>query len=220
MQQPCKSRFVYQLWGNSLWDPNWRTIWGLWNNSIKFRFIMHSYNTHKLIYSVLIFMMLVLQWENKRWQDIVIYMYITEDTYHLTYVSFFSDEGFTNTEHNFQRIQCTRWYCPSWQYGCHIATPLTRSVKIQTGQWSCRQCDTLSMQQLAQMILLFHWIVIMTMGMRSCRRSPACLLRLTMAVLSMWMTLRICQSHCRHLKIILPATVRRKTLKRVMKNMW
>ena len=39
------------------------------------------------------------------------------------------------------------------------------------------------------------------MGMQSCRRSPACLLQLTMAVQSMWMTLRMSQSHCLHLQI-------------------
>ena len=148
------------------------------------------------------------------------YLYVYHRRYILSYICIIlSDEGFTNTEHNFQRIQCTRWYCPSWQYGCHIATPLTRSVKLKQSQWSCRQCDTLSMQQLLQIILLFHWIFIMTMGMRSCRRSPACLLRLTMAVMSMWMTPWMSQSHCRHLQIILSGTDRWKTLKRVMQNM-
>ena len=44
----------------------------------------------------------------------------------------FSDEGLTNIEHNPQRIQCTRWHCSSWQYGCKISTPLTFSVNIHT----------------------------------------------------------------------------------------
>ena len=131
-----------------------------------------------------------------------------------------SDEGFTNTKHTFQRILCTRWHCPSWQYGCHIAKPLTCSVKLKQSQWSCRKCDTLSMQQLIQMILLFHWIFIMTMSMQSCRRSPACLLQLTMAAQSIWMTFRMSQSHCLHVQIILSATVRRKILKTVIRNMW
>ena len=48
----------------------------------------------------------------------------------------------------------------------------------------------------------------------------ACLLQLTMAVQSMWMTLRMSQSHCLHLQIILSATVRRKILKTVIRNMW
>ena len=49
--------------------------------------------------------------------------------------------------------------------------------------------------------------------------SQSCIPSLTMAVLSMWMTLRMSQCHCRHLQIILSATVRRKRLKRVMQNM-
>ena len=50
------------------------------------------------------------------------------------------------------------------------------------------------------------------MRMQCCRRSPACLLQLTMAVQSMWMTLRMFQSHCLRLQIILSATVRRKII--------
>ena len=36
--------------GKKQFGGSWRTIRGLWNNSIKFRFIMHSYNIHRCIY--------------------------------------------------------------------------------------------------------------------------------------------------------------------------
>ena len=68
------------------------------------------------------------------------YLYVYHRRYIPSYICIIlSDEGFANTEHTFQRIQCTRWHCPSWQYGCHIATPLTCSVKLKQSQWSCRQ---------------------------------------------------------------------------------
>ena len=194
----------------------WGTLWGLWNNSIKFRFLVHStlqypqMHLHK-IRSWTLSEMPIISWfilwffydigtaMRKQKMTKHCYLYVYHRRYIPSYICIIvSDEGFTNTKHTFQRILCTRWHCPSWQYGCHIAKPLTCSVKLKQSQWSCHQCDTLSMQQLIQMILLFHWIFIMTMGMQSCRRSPACLLQLTMAVQSMWMTLRMSQSSSDH----------------------
>ena len=115
-------------------------------------------------------------------------MYITNDAYHLRYVSSFSDERLTNTEHNYRRIQCAIWQCASWQYGCRIAMHRLVVPKLIKSQGLCHQCDILSMHQLIQMTVLFHFIFIMTTDMQCCHRRPTYLLRLDMALLSTWMT--------------------------------
>ena len=59
-------------------------------------------------------------------------MYITEDTYHLTYVSFFQMKDSQIPSTPFKGSCAPGDHCPSWQYGCHIAKPLTCSFQTQT----------------------------------------------------------------------------------------
>ena len=122
-----------------------------------------------------------------------------------------SDELFTNTEYryNFKRIQCTRRQCPSWQYGCHIATPSTLSVKTQT-----EPVIISPMRYFINAAINIDDIVVPLNIHHD--HGYAKLSSLIMAFQSMWMTFRMSQSHCRRLQIILSATVRRK---RMMQHM-
>ena len=55
---------------------------------------------------------------------------------------------------------------------CLLIPKVFTVVKLKRSRWLYHQCNILSMQQLIQMLSLFHWIFIMTMGMQSCHRTP------------------------------------------------
>ena len=145
-------------------------------------------------------------------------------TVYLTYASFFQMEDSQIPSTTFIGFSAPDDIVPngSTLYRCHIAMPLTRSVRLKQSQWLSRQCDTLSMQQLIYTCRWYCWSIEYS--------SWPWVYEVVVAVLHAFFdwtwqsrqcgwSLRMSQCHCRHLQIILSATVRRKTLKRMMQNM-
>ena len=138
----CNSHAKVDLF-NNCGKIVWGNLWSLWNNSIKFRFLVHStlqypqmhlhkirsWNTfrnanYKLIYSC---GFLWHRYCNEKTKDdkTLLFICISQKIHTILHMYHsFRWRIHKYQAHTFQRILCTRWHCPSWQYGCHIAKPL------------------------------------------------------------------------------------------------